>query len=181
MVVAAPKDEGICRGEAMMATSTDRPSQAPMTTKVTELPPMTVTTEGIPATEHVTPPVAERERRTRWIALAMAGVLAIVAVVALVLGAVLTTPGSYEQRTVATPPRAGEFFLPTVAPVHTADWATYRAGERAVPAWDQYMGLTQAEWGAYRTGERAVTPAADLHMGLTSAAWLDYRTGERVA
>ena len=164
-----------------MATSTDRPSQAPMTTQVTELPPMTVTTEGIPATEHVTPPVADRERRTRWIALAMSGVLAIIAVVALVLGAVLTTPGFFEQHTVFTAPRAGQMPVLTAPGVHTADWAAYRAGERAVPPWSEHMGLTDAQWVSYRTGERAVAPASDLHLGLSQAAWVDYRTGERVA
>lgn len=163
-----------------MAASTDRPSQAPMTTKVTDMPPMTVTTDRIPAAEHVevAPPPVDRERRTRWIALALSGVLALAAVVALVLGAVLTTPSAYQPRTVLTPPRAGEVVVSTG--VHTVDWLDYRAGERAVPASAMRMGLAPDAWLQYRAGERAVVPASALHLGLTPAAWAEYRAGERV-
>jgi len=76
-----------------MAASTDKPREA-QPTRVADMPPLTVTTQGIPTTEHVEgpPPVVGREQRTRWYALAVAGVLALIALFALAWNALFLSP-----------------------------------------------------------------------------------------
>lgn len=139
-----------------MSTSSTGPVIDPKSTHVTEMPPMVVTTEGIPAKEHLeAPPAAERtSHRTMWIALALAGVIAFA------FGVIVYT-----------------FLNP--APVPTAHmglsdsaWSEYRAGERASIA---LAGPGTADWQSYRPGERA----SIVTSGPGSVDWQTYRGGER--
>lgn len=130
-------------------------------THVEHMPPMVVTTTGIPDTEHVTekehaevPPSADRpSHANRWVALALAGVLAAS------VGAIVYVAN---QPVPVTNPRMG---------LSDTAWAEYRAGERAVAT----VGVGTADWQTYRTGERA----SIITSGPGSADWQSYRSGER--
>lgn len=170
-----------------MATKVRTPI-IPSETPVEVMPPLDVTTQGIPTAEHVETPPPVRERRARTLAWALAGVVGALLMVA--LGVVLYA--------VSNPaPDVAHMGLTTEA------WQEYRAGERAsttpflngitLPAWQQYRGGEAASatvsapyaapaegWAAYRAGERtAVYPAG--HMGIAGPVWREYRAGERAA
>lgn len=113
-----------------------------ISTKVTEMPPVVVTTTGIPEAEHVTPQekheapsgAAGRRHIDRWVALALAGVLAAcAAAIAYIL--VQPVPAS------------------THMGLSDSAWTEYRAGERAVAT----TGVGTPDWQSYRSGEIATT------------------------
>jgi hypothetical protein len=132
------------------------------TTHVKDMPPVVVTTTGIPETEHLpesrhveVPPQVEKPSHTnRWVALALAGVLTVS------LGAIAYV--------VSQPVPDTNLHMGLSA---TA-WSDYRAGERAAIA---LAGPSAADWQTYRTGERASTVTS----GPGSVDWQTYRAGER--
>ena len=126
-------------------------------THVKDMPPLVVTTTGIPTEEHVeVPPTPEkRSHRTLWISLAL---IAVIALAAGVIAYVFYNPA---------PVPTGHMGLSDSA------WTQYRAGERMVGLMP-VATTAAADWQDYRAGERyAVT-----FPGRTSD-WLDYRAGER--
>jgi hypothetical protein len=140
-----------------MTTNTGPVLDPQNATHVKDMPPLVVTTTGIPTGEHVeVPPTPEkRSRRTLWISVAL------VAVIALAAGVI-----------------AYVFYNP--APVPTAHmglsdsaWLEYRAGERMVGLMP-VATTAAADWQDYRAGERYTV----TFPGRT-ADWLDYRAGER--
>jgi len=144
-----------------MATTSGPFLDPESTTHVTDMPPVVVTTTGIPEREHLpephveVPPTPEKVSHTnRWVALALAGVLAAsVGAIAYVVS----------QPVPVTNLHMG---------LSDTAWSQYRAGERAsilVPV------VRSADWSQYRTGERA----SILTAGPGSADWLSYRSGER--
>lgn len=157
-----------------MATKFERrPTGAPETTHVQDMPPLNVITEGIPDREHVTAPMtaetepvsATREERMTMLAWALAGLLGLL----ILLGGVLGITRLLGEDAL-------HMGLTTQA------WQDYRAGERAV-APSLLAGLGPQAWQELRAGERAgvLAQPSTWHMGLAPAAWQDYRTGERIA
>ena len=126
-----------------------------------DMPPLVVTTTGIPEREHVeaehvaVPPTVEpTSHRTRWIALALVGVLAAAfAVIAYVFANPTPVPTAHMglSDTAWSAYRAGERATGLLPVVRTADWQTYRAGERASSV---TAGPGSVEWLSYRSGER---------------------------
>lgn len=106
-------------------------------THVKDMPPLVVTTTGIPTEEHVeVPPTPEkRSHRTRWISLAL---VAVIALVAGVIAYVFTNPA---------PVPTGHMGLSDSA------WSEYRAGERMVGLMP-VATTAAADWQTYRAGER---------------------------
>lgn len=170
-----------------MATEVRTPI-VPQETPVEVMPPLAVTTQGIPTAEHVEEPPPVRERRARNLAWAMAGVVG--ALLMVVLGVVIYA--------LSNP-------APTVAHMGLTPqaWQEFRAGERAsttpflngitLPAWQLYRGgevesamlsgpyAAPAEgWTAYRAGERTATYPAG-HLGLSGPVWREFRIGERMS
>lgn len=123
-----------------MATTSGGPVLDPKnsTTHVDDMPPLVVTTTGIPSKEHVeVPPTVEKPvHRTRWIALALAGVLAFAfGVIAYVFLNPAPVPTAHMglSDSAWSEYRAGERASVLVPVVRTADWTDYRAGERLTP------------------------------------------------
>jgi hypothetical protein len=125
-----------------MSTQSEFRTETPQT-QVADLPPMTVVTEGIPASEHVeaaptaapTGRSADRESRIRRIVLALEGLLVLVILGAFAVGITeLTAPPS---------PGLHMGLSPTA-------WSEFRAGERApatapatsVAAWTPWVVTT---------------------------------------
>jgi hypothetical protein len=143
-----------------MTTRTDEPRESVRATTVADLPPLTVTTEGIPPTEHLQEPSTgtAREPRTRWYALAFMGVLATIAVLALVWNALFWAPAP----------------VPTAAPTLYAGW-----GELGSPVseWPPRLTPSQdglAQWGAtISEWPPRLTPSRDgyAQWGSTMSEW----------
>jgi hypothetical protein len=122
-----------------MTTREESLTQDARTTPVTALPPLDVTTEGVPAAELLRPAAelaaedARRQHRRDVFVWALSGVLVLVAVVAGLL-----------------------LWLPSTSSVHMglsdAAWSEYRAGERAVLLVPAVHG---SDWTDYRSGERS--------------------------
>jgi hypothetical protein len=118
-------------------TTTDAPrTQAPRTTPVEAMPPLSVTTQGVPPAELLPPTPTDEETRAqqarRAFAWALSGVLVLVAVVAGVLLWLPRTSGVHMGLSDAawSELRAGERVVLVVPAVHGSDWTAYRAGER---------------------------------------------------
>ena len=126
-------------------------------THVKDMPPLVVTTAGIPTEEHVevppTPTPEKRSHRTLWISLAL---IAVIALAAGVIAYVFLNPA---------PVPTGHMGLSDSA------WSEYRAGERAGIL---LTGPNAAGWQDYRAGERYTV----AFPGRT-ADWVEYRAGER--
>jgi hypothetical protein len=117
-----------------MTTTDEARTQPVRTTPVEELPPLAVTTQGIPAAELLpAPPEESRADRARHaFARALSGVLVLLAVLAGVL---------------LVPPRPSGVHLG----LSDAAWSEYRAGERVVLLVPDGHG---PDWADYRAGER---------------------------
>ena len=118
-------------------TTTDAPrTQAPRATPVEAMPPLSVTTQGVPAAELLPPVPADEESRAqqarRAFAWALSGVLVLVAVLAGVLLSMPRTSGVHLGLSDAawSEYRAGERVVLLVPAAHGPDWTDYRAGER---------------------------------------------------
>lgn len=120
-------------------TTKDLPrTQAPRTTPVETMPPLSVTTQGVPAAELLAPGPAPTDEDTRAqrarqaFAWALSGVLVLVAVVAGVLLGLPRSSGDHMglSDTAWSEFRAGERAVLLVPDVHGPDWTAYRAGER---------------------------------------------------
>lgn len=124
-------------------------------THVKDMPPLVVTTTGIPAGEHAAvPPTPEKpSRRTLWISLAL---VAVIAVAIGVIAYVFSNPA---------PVPTGHMGLSDSA------WSEYRAGERAGIL---LTGPNAAGWQDYRAGERAT-----VAMPGRTSDWVEYRAGEQ--
>jgi hypothetical protein len=184
-----------------MATKFEKPAdekpvtEQQATTPLEAMPPLNVTTEGIPPQEHVeaSPPepalTTEHPNRAWQFVLAAAGVLGLVLLGGLVILALrpaqvavnATHMGLDQQAWSAY--RAGERVSTT--PVHmgltTPQWQAYRAGERVTPGLaTDHMGLAGDTWAAFRVGEQyGWVPTS--HLGLALPAWQAYRSGEQAA
>ena len=138
-----------------MATSIDRPREAEHRTQVADMPPVVVTTQGIPSTEHVAPTVVPREQRTRWYALIFMAVVAFLAICLLVANAIF-----------------GFWQAPTAAPTPGyAQWGSTMSEwpPRLTPSTDGYAqwGSTMSEWPP------RLTPSTDgyAQWGSTMSEW----------
>jgi hypothetical protein len=117
-----------------MATSSTGPLIDPKSTHATEMPPMVVTTAGIPTQEHVEAPPETKSHRTLWIALALAGVIAFA------FGVIV-----YAINLAPAPVPNAHMGLSDSA------WSQYRADERTGIA---MPGPASVDWQTYRSGER---------------------------
>ena len=118
-----------------MTTMDAARAQDVRTTPVEAMPPLSVTTQGVPAAELLPPPADERTRAQQArqaFAWALSGVLVLVAVLA---GVILWLPRTSAVHMGLSDAawsefRAGERVVLLVPAVHGPDWAAYRAGER---------------------------------------------------
>jgi uncharacterized protein YaiE (UPF0345 family) len=177
-----------------MSTKVEPPVEGAQTS-LEAMPPVQVTTVGIPEAEHVGTPVIEteptwagRERRSRIFTWALAGVLGLlligIGIVALAVRQTTTGAGEYlgEGTAAWQEYRAGERGDPVASGrmgLSTQAWQDYRAGERTALTAAGQLGLSGPAWREYRTAERA--DSAKVLTGLTVPAWQEYRTGERTA
>jgi hypothetical protein len=156
--------------EAEMSTKVEPPVKGAQT-PLEAMPPVQVTTVGIPEAEQARTPVTEteptpvgRQRRSRTFTWAIAGVL----------GLILVAVGIFALAVRQTTVGPGEPYLG----VGTAAWQEYRAGERGDAVASTHMGLSTDAWQEYRAGERIALGDAG-HLGLSGPAWREYRSGER--
>ena len=144
-----------------MTTRMDRTPEVQHSTHVDDMPPLAVTTVGIPLAEHLgprrelPPTVVDDEHRSRRYALAISGVLAGLAVFALVWGTTFAIPqqapvmypgyGTYGSTMSEWPPAVGVLPPSTVVPSgqQYSEWPA-----RLTAPTDGYgqWGSTTSEW-----------------------------------
>jgi hypothetical protein len=171
-----------------MATKVER-TTASHDTPVELMPLIAVTTEGIPAQEHVEHPVEPtRERRAHTLAWAMAGILGAMLIVAVGIVAYLQGNPAEPALHMGLTPQAWQEFrtderastTPFLNGLTLPAWQAYRSGEVASATVVRPYPVPVQEWAAYRASERTAQYPAG-HMGLSGPVWRELRIGEQLS